>query len=71
MALWLRALAALPEDPGVGSQHPQGQSQGSVALVPRDLRYDVLSWPPWALHAQSVQTAMQTVHPDTKDKLKP
>lgn len=38
MALWLRALADLPEVPGVNSQHPQGRSQRSVTLVPRDPR---------------------------------
>jgi hypothetical protein len=36
MALWLRALAALPEDPGFNSEHPHGSSQLSVTPVPGD-----------------------------------
>ena len=53
MAQQLRALAALPKDPGFNFQHPHDSSQQWVTPAPGDLMlsYDLL----WLLHAYSVQ----------------
>jgi hypothetical protein len=57
MALWLRALAALPEDPGSYSHHPHGGSKTVFKFSSR--RSDALCWPFYA------KTFTWTIHPYT------
>lgn len=67
MVQYLRALPALPEDPGFHSQYPHGSSQPSATPVPGDLT-------PSGLHGHQAcmcaQTYMQEKCPYTQNRNK-
>lgn len=57
---WLRAPAVCSSSsPGFDFQHPYGDLQSSVTLVPGDL---MPSWPPCVPEMHMVQTCMQIIH---------